>query len=134
MNADVVVKIGTDNFKTEVILGKHTLIADEPEDLGGTDLGPTPISLLLSSLGTCKAITMRMYANLKKWPLKHIEIHLTSTTEKQGTQQTTHIQADIKLTGNLDDAQRARIIKIADRCPIHKLMTNPILITSSLLP
>lgn len=133
LDADVVVKIGVERFKTEVVIGDHLVIADEPEDLGGTDLGPTPLNLLLSSLGTCKAITMRMYADLKKWPVEQIEVLLSSTIEKSGAQQTTTIQVRIKLLGDLDTTQRERLLKIADRCPIHKILTNPILIESSLL-
>lgn len=131
--AEVHVKIGQEAYKTEVQIGKHSLIVDEPEDLKGKDLGPTPYQLLLSSLGTCKAITMRMYADLKEWPLKQIEVFLSANIEKEGTGQTTNIQVQIKLIGDLDESQRERILKIADRCPIHKLMSNPILIQSSLL-
>lgn len=122
MTPAVVVKIGREKYITEVIIDKHQIIVDEPDDIGGQDLGPTPMSLLLSSLGTCKAITMRMYADQKNWPLEQVEINLAIS--KEGIEQT--ITISIKLVGDLDELQRERILKIAEKCPIHKILSNPI--------
>lgn len=122
MTPAVVVKIGREKYITEVIIDKHQIIVDEPDDIGGQDLGPTPMSLLLSSLGTCKAITMRMYADQKNWPLEQVEINLAMS--KEGIEQT--ITISIKLVGDLDELQRERILKIAEKCPIHKILSNPI--------
>lgn len=133
MTSNVIVKIGTENYTTEVIVDKHTLIADEPTEVGGQDLGPKPTDFLLSALGSCKAITMRMYADMKKWPLEKIEVHLSMETIKNGTEQFTNIQADIKLLGDLDDQQRERILKVADKCPIHKILSNPIAIKTNII-
>lgn len=134
MKEDVIVSIGKKKYTTEVTIGHHTLIADEPTDLGGQDLGPSPTQLLLSSLGTCKAITMRMYADRKEWPLDSIEISLSSETIKSDLQQTTYIRCNIKLLGDLDDKQKARIYKLGEKCPVHKILTNPIVIESNMLP
>jgi len=130
---DVIVKIGTEPYTTQVTIANHNLIADEPEELGGQDEGPTPSSYFLTSLGTCKAITMRMYANLKKWPLEEIELSLSMEEIKNSGEQQTTIQVNIKLIGNLDDLQRERLLKIAEKCPIHKIMNNPILIETNII-
>lgn len=133
MENNVIVKIGAQDLTTEVHIGKHILIADEPEDLGGKDQGPTPLALLLSSLGTCKAITMRMYANMKKWPLEGIILSLSSEIKKEGAQQETCIQCTIELQGELNEMQKERIYKVADKCPVQKILSNPIHISSELI-
>jgi len=133
MDSSVIIKIGKEKYATEVIIGKHTLVIDEPENIGGKDLGPTPMDLLLSSLGTCKAITMRMYADQKNWPLDNIEISLNVEVDKTVTPQTTRIKVDINLIGDLDDVQKERIIKVGEKCPIHKILTNPVTIETNMI-
>ena len=133
MENKVTVSIGAKDYTTEVKIGNHLLIADEPTDLGGKDLGPTPTSILLSSLGTCKAITMRMYANMKNFPLEGILISLSAEIKKDGALQETYIQCTIELQGELDDMQKNRIYKVADKCPIQKILSNPIHISSELI-
>ncbi|MHC8949407.1 OsmC family protein [Sphingobacterium hungaricum] len=133
MDNEVKVSIAKDKYKTEVTYGKHLIIADEPTDVGGTDLGMPPTSLFLSSLGTCKVMTMRMYADRKGWDLQTAQIRLSSEVVKSEQQQTTYIKCHITITGDLDDEQRQRIYKIADRCPIQKIISNPIVIESNLL-
>lgn len=133
MANEVRVSIGKEKYITQIELGQHTIVADEPTEIGGKDLGPAPTQLLLSSLGTCKAITMRMYADRKEWALDSVEITLTSETVKSNLQQTTYIRCTIKLTGDLDEKQKGRIYKIAEKCPIHKILTNPIVIESNML-
>lgn len=133
MPEDVFVKIKKEKYKTEVTIANHSLIIDEPEDVGGQDLGPTPTSLLLSSIGTCKAITMRMYADQKKWPLEEVEIKLSLEVVKSNLQQTTFVRVHIKLIGDLDDQQRERILKISEKCPIHKILSNPIVIETNMI-
>jgi len=132
MNSNVTVSIGSEKYKTEVIIGKHTLQIDEPESIGGKDLGPTPIDLLLSSIGTCKAITMRMYADNKNWPLEKIEINLSLEVVKNNANQFTQIDVEVNLVGNLDEQQKERIIKVGDKCPVHKMMSNPFQIETRL--
>ncbi len=133
MDKKVTVKIGRDRYKTEVLMQEHSLIADEPQDVGGTDLGPNPKELLLASLGTCKSITIRMYADRKEWPLEAVEIDLSMGTQQAELQDTTFINCHIKLIGDLDDAQRKRLLLIGDKCPVHKLLSNPIVIDSNLI-
>ncbi|MCI0919899.1 OsmC family protein [Sphingobacterium rhinopitheci] len=133
MTPAVIVKIGRDKYQTEVLIDKHQIIVDEPEDIGGHDLGPTPMSLLLSSLGTCKAITMRMYADQKNWALEKIEINLDIDIVKNGIEQLTHITIGVKLFGELDDLQRERILKVAEKCPVQKILSNPIYIKTHIV-
>lgn len=133
MTEEVKIVIGKEKYKTEVYIDQHEIIVDEPAEVGGANLGPKPITLLLSSLGTCKAITMRMYADQKQWPLDGIEIKLSSEVVKSNLQQTTFIRCTIKLLGDLDEAQRERIYKISDKCPIHKILSNPIVIESNMI-
>lgn len=133
MANEVSVSIGKEKYVTEIKIGKHTIIADEPTEVGGKDLGPAPVTILLSALGTCKAMTMRMYADQKQWPLEAVEVKLSSEVVKSNLQQTTYIRCTIKLSGDLDEKQKERIYKIADRCPVQKILTNPIVIESNML-
>ncbi|SJN18581.1 hypothetical protein FM107_01445 [Sphingobacterium sp. JB170] len=109
------------------------LIADEPKTVGGTDQGPTPSEFFLTALGSCKAITMRMYADRKSWPLEAATVKLTMEIKKSELQSTTYIKCHIELQGELSEKQRNRILKIAEKCPIHKTLSNPIVIESNLI-
>lgn len=131
MENEVVVTIGQVPYTTSVQYGKHQIIADEPEELGGEDQGINPTPLLLSSLGTCKAITVKMYADRKKWPLEEVIVRLTYEVQISEQQQTTYIKCHISFKGDLDMEQKTRLFKIADRCPVHKILTNPIVISSN---
>ncbi len=133
MARDIIVRIGTERFKTEIEVAQHTLLADEPTDVGGTDLGPSPTELLMSSVGTCKAMTVRMYADRKEWDLTAVEISMSISEQRTDLQKTTFIHCHIRLSGNLDDAQRQRLLTIAERCPVHKILTSPIVIESNLV-
>jgi putative redox protein len=108
--------------------GKHTWLADEPESLGGGDRGPTPVSLLLSSLGACTSITLKMYAQRKGWPLADVRVTLAIETGEAGTS----IDRQIVLEGDLSDEQRERLLQIANACPVHKILTHSITIRSGL--
>lgn len=133
MKYQISASIGKDKYKTEITNDRNSIVADEPEDLGGEDLGLAPFELVLSSLAACKAITMRMYADRKEWPLEEVKLEMDLEVQKTSGQQTTYINANIELIGDLDDEQKERIIKIADRCPTHKLLQNPIVINSTLI-
>lgn len=133
MSTEVIVRIGAEKYKTEVIISDHQFIADEPEEIGGQNLGPTPTSLLLSSLGTCKAITMRMYADQKGWPLEGVDIQLSMDIVKENIYQITNIQVIVKLIGDLDDQQKERILKVGEKCPVQKILSNPIHIKTNLI-
>ena len=139
----VVTRIGKTGYRTEIMAGGHRLVADEPADVGGTDTGPTPYDLLVAGLGACTAITLRMVADRKDWPLEavtvslsHRKIHATDcdscATEKRELDQ---IERQIELLGPLDAGQRQRLMEIADRCPVHRTLHGQIeVITTEKLP
>jgi putative redox protein len=106
--------IGADRYHVELRARQHQLAADEPRPRGGADTGPTPFELLLSALGACTAITLRMYADRKGWPLAGADVRLLQ--ERAGDQD--RIIRQIHLDGDLDDAQRARLLDIAERTPV----------------
>lgn len=120
--------IGHDHYKTNLILDNHTLVADEPLDNGGKDMGPAPGDLMRLSLASCTAITLRMYADRKGWTISQIEVKVH--TEKVGDKTVFH--SEVILDGNLDAHQRHRLLQIAKACPVHKLLTNPIEILTHL--
>jgi putative redox protein len=119
------VSVETD-FQVRIEDGTHTWIADEPASAGGGDIGPEPSSLLLSSLGACTNITVRMYAKRKGWPLQAIGVLLSMKSTADGTV----IDRLITLTGPLDDEQRERLLQIANACPMHKILSGAIRIDS----
>lgn len=105
--------------------------ADEPVEDGGANTGPAPHRLLLSALGACTAITMQMYAARKQWPLRHVEVALQFNPD--GTPASGNdITRVITLEGELDDEQRERLLQIANKCPIHKVLTGEVRIASQL--
>ncbi|SFH48186.1 OsmC family protein [Pedobacter insulae] len=120
-----ITELDKSNYKTKIFAEGHFIYADEPKELGGTDEGMTPGALLLASLGSCTAITIRMYADRKQISLNSIKIELSICPEDEMDKSTT-ITRNIELEGELDDQQRERLMQIADKCPIHKLLTNPI--------
>jgi len=130
--AQATVRIGLETYLTHIQASNHLLQADEPDDLGGTDTGPTPYELLLSSLGACTAITLRMYANRKGVPVDGIEIHLSLDEETVDNKPVTTIHCNLKFSGNIDKAIWERMLEIANRCPIHQLLTHEIRIYSAL--
>ena len=121
-------------FQQEIISGPHRLLADEPVSAGGLDSGPSPYDLLLAALGACTAMTLRLYADRKRLPLnrvhvrlRHSRIHATDCAEcetKDGMLD--RIERSIALEGDLDAAQRAQLIQIADKCPVHRTLTSEI--------
>ena len=125
---------GDSGFRTEISIGHHTIVADEPLDAGGTDEGATPYELLLAAVGSCTAMTMRMYATRKGWPLERVAVHLrdhhthaadceTCDTKDVGLRR---IERRVELHGPLTDEQRARLMLIADRCPVKQTVDRGI--------
>jgi len=127
----VVVQTGHGRFGTEVHTKTHRFIADEPRSYGGDDTGPTPYDLLLAALGTCTAMTMKMYAQRKKWPFEGARIHVTHERDHRADCEKAldeHVRVEalnrtIEVIGDdLTEEQRARIVEIADRCPVHRTL------------
>jgi putative redox protein len=135
----VTARVGSDGFRTELEMRSHGLIADEPVPLGGTDRGPTPYEYLLSALGGCMAMTLRMYADRKGWPLEGVEIRLrTARSHEKDCEKCekkevgiTEIEREIELAGTLSDEQRERLLQIADRCPVKQTLERGIRVVKS---
>jgi uncharacterized OsmC-like protein len=138
--ARVVVTTG-EGLRTEVSAGGHALVADEPENLGGTDEGPNPYDLLLAALGGCTAMTLRMYADRKGWPLESVTVRLSQDRihakdcEECETEEgrIDRIQREIELGGPLEEKQRRRLVEIADMCPVHRTLKAEVLVENSLV-
>ncbi len=128
-------------FRTEVISNGFGLVADEPIAVGGTNTGPTPYDYLLTALGTCTSMTLRMYADRKQWPLaavtvtlKHAKVHASDCAEcdtREGV--VDHVDRQITLEGDLDQGQRDRLLEIADRCPVHRTLHGEVVIKTVLI-
>lgn len=135
----VIATIDRNKYKTVVTNGKHQLVGDEPPPYG-QDLGPTPYDFLLVSLGTCVAMTLRMYADRKGWDLQKVEvkldqsrIHVKDCEDCESDDGYVHlIEKQLEFTGNLDAQQRQRLLEISNKCPVQKTLTYEIRIKSSL--
>ena len=109
----------------------HTWLGDEPEDKGGANAAPDPTRLLLSSLGACTVITLQMYAARKQWPLAGVDVELQFNPSGKPASGT-DITRRVTLHGELDDTQRARLLQIANACPIHDVLVGDVRIDTSL--
>ncbi len=136
----VVVRIGREKYTTEIVARTHAILVDEPKKYGGKDAGMSPYELLLASLGSCTAITLRMYADRKEWNLREVKVHLEhfkqhAKDSKDCTNSNTKIDVfvrEIKLKGNLTEEQKSRLLQIANKCPVHKTLENTINIETRL--
>lgn len=139
-DGEVVAKTKVDGFRTDVRLGKHSLVADEPTSVGGTNLGPTPYDLLSAALAACTSMTLRMYANHKKIDLRsatvrveHGKIHADDCVDCETTDgKIDEFRRAIVLEGDLTEAQRKRMLEIADRCPVHRTLHSETKVRSRL--
>ena len=130
-HGEVIVVERGDGPYTELLLDRnHLLLADEPLADGGNDHGPSPYRLLLMALGSCTAMTIRMYATRKAWPLdrvvvrlRHFRVYAEDCAECEKTEaRVDRIERVLTLEGPLDDAQRARLLEIAEKCPVHRTL------------
>ncbi len=138
---EVWTRLSGDGYTTEIIAGSHKMLSDEPKSVGGKDLGPSPYGYLLSALGTCTAMTLKMYADHKKIDLDSVEVQLThdkvhmedgEQSERPGAK-IDQIKRRIKIEGNMTDEEKARMIEIADRCPVHKTLEGkPVILTEAI--
>jgi len=119
-------------YLVELTDGRHTWSADEPRSSGGTDSGPTPTQLLLSSLAACTCITLRMYAARKGWNLSRVGVELQFNPDGPPAAGGSDIRRRITVHGELSVEQRERLLEIANLCPIHKVLTGEVRIDTSL--
>jgi len=132
MHREVIVENTTHHFTQKISVDKHTLYSDEPKELKGDDLGPTPFELLLSALGSCTAITLTMYAEMKKINLDVISVRLNYIPPNKLENTPSRITRKIHLEGDFTEAQRDRMLEIADRCPVHRTLRQGVDIMSSI--
>ena len=137
---DVVVRDGGPGvFDTRVTAGTHEFAVDEPAASGGSDAGPSPYQLLLAALGTCTVMTLRLYAQRREYPLTGVTVELghdrihaqdcaTCDTDEGHLDR---IRRKITLAGDLTAAQRADLLRVADRCPVHRTLTTSEIVIES---
>lgn len=121
-----------DAFTTDIFTPKHKLIADEPTSFGGLDLGPSPYELLNAAVGACTAMTVKLYAKRKKWPLESVSVFLNyekrhmDAFDEKGEKMTSmeYITKKIRFTGKLDEKQRHKLLEIAAKCPVHRTLSQ----------
>ncbi len=125
--ATVAASIGRERYRTRMVTGEHAWIADEPVTVGGGERGPNPFDLVNAGLAACTSMTLRMYADRKKWPLEgvttrvsyeQVAVEGSATGEKRG-----RFDRRVELSGELEEVQRARLIQIANKCPVHRLLS-----------
>jgi uncharacterized OsmC-like protein len=138
--ARVVARTGK-GLRTALEADGYELVADEPKSLGGTGAGPTPYDYLLAALAGCTAMTLRMYADRKGWPLESVtvrlsqeRIHATDCEECETEEgRIDRIEREIELAGPLDEKQRGRLLEVADMCPVHRTLNTEVLVENSLV-
>ena len=112
------------NYLAEANMRQHVSIIDEPKDIGGDDNGPTPVEYLLTAIGSCIAITLRMYAERKGWDLGKITVNVSQETELTIKGAIKYLSEDIFFEKNVTDDQRKRLLIIAGKCPVAKMVKN----------
>jgi uncharacterized OsmC-like protein len=132
--ADIIVHGSARSFRQEIVVGKHSLVADEPVSVGGSDAGPDPYDYLLTALGVCTSMTVGLYARRKQIPLENITVSLRHSRiyakdceeceTKDGMLD--RIEAEVELTGALSAEQHDKLMEIAAKCPVHRTLTSEI--------
>ncbi len=137
----VAVRLGDTGFTTDIMMRHHGFTADEPEEVGGNDFGPSPYELVTAGLGACTAMTLQMYARRKKWDLRNVTVHLEhfkdyakdmENCEVDSQSRIDHFSRIIEVEGDLDEKQRRRLLEIADRCPVHRTLHGNVKIESEI--
>ena len=136
----VVVQGSADGFAQDITAGRHRLQGDEPPASGGSDSGPAPYDFLLAALGSCTSMTLGMYARRKQWPLTRVTVRLRHSRQhvrdcevcEEQDARLDVIEREVQLEGDLAEDQRARLLEIADRCPVHRTLTSRIDIRTTL--
>ncbi|SED91481.1 putative redox protein [Rhizobiales bacterium GAS191] len=137
----IVASTGQGALQQALLDGRHMLLADEPASAGGGDTGPGPYELLLMALGSCSSMTVHLYAGRKNWPLqqvivtlRHERVHAEDCANCADPKaRIDRIHKRIELIGSLDDTQRARLVEIANQCPVHRTLTSKIDIRTELV-
>ena len=120
-------------YTLDVKNGRHHLFADEPLSFGSADIGPSPFEYLCASLGSCTAITLRMYAGRKNWEIENISVTVTHSLRKTADDETKNVFSRVLIvTGNLESAARDRLVEIANKCPVHKMLEHGNIIETTL--
>ena len=128
----VVAETGLGRYQVEVRVGNAAFLADEPVASGGLGSGPNPYNLLSAALGSCKSMTIRLYAERKGWPLERVRVEVRH--KRASLQARDVFEADVTLEGALDQTQRARLMEIAERCPVHMTLNRGADVHTVLLP
>jgi putative redox protein len=122
-------RVKADGYAHEIQIRHHRLTADEPDELGGDDLGPSPQELLAGSLASCTAITVAMYAERKDWDVGQLEVEVSyATSERIGL---TQFDVVLRLPAELNENQRERLREIAGRCPVHRSLAGEVVFRDS---
>lgn len=128
----VVAENGQGRYQQAVTVGQHQLIADEPVSVGGADAGPAPFDLVMTRLGACTSMTLRMYAERKGLALAHVSVALSHEKITLDGVARDRIERTISLTGELTADQRQRLLEIANKCPVHRALSQSLVIESAL--
>jgi putative redox protein len=138
--SQVLTRTGANGLLTDILTSKHHLLADEPESVGGSNQGPTPYDYLLAALGACTGMTLRLYADRKKWALQEVKVHLEHEKRhaddcrdcEDPKSKLDHIDKVVELSGDLDQKQKDRLLEISGKCPVQRTLSSEIRIESKL--
>jgi len=128
----LVAETGLGKYQVEARMGEATLVMDEPVSVGGMGSGPNPYELISAAVGACTTMTIRLYANRKGWPLTRVRTAVRHT--RASLEKNDKFELDITLEGALDEPQRARLMEIAERCPVHLTLARGSEVTAKLMP